>query len=193
MKKTLENLFLDELADIYDAENRLTRALPKMARAASNSDLREAFETHLAETEQQVKKLQRVFKSFGRSPRGKRCQAMMGLLKEGTEFASENKGSPTIDAALISAAQKVEHYEIASYGCLREWAQQLGNTTAAQLLESILNEEKAADQKLTKQACENSNEEAQLLGKTEVRTRAARQSRPNGRRNAYAGTMMPVY
>jgi ferritin-like metal-binding protein YciE len=158
--KTLENLFLEELADIYDAENRLTRALPKVARAATHHELKQAFQTHLSETEQQVKRLQRVFKAFDKPPRGKKCKAMVGLLKEADEIASENKGSPTINAALISAAQKVEHYEIASYGCLREWAEQLGNQTAADILQEILEEEKTADRTLTEQARARCNESA---------------------------------
>jgi len=111
--KTLEDLFLAELADMYDAENRLARALPKLAKAASHKELREAIESHLEETEQQTKKLQRVFKAFGQPPRSKKCDAIVGLLKEAEKIASENQGSPTINAALISAVQKLEHYEIA--------------------------------------------------------------------------------
>jgi ferritin-like metal-binding protein YciE len=185
--KTLENLFLDELADMYDAENRLTRALPKMVKAATHEELREAIQGHLSETKQQVKKLQRVFKAFGKTARGKKCEAIIGLLKEGDEIASENKGSPTINAALISAAQKVEHYEIASYGCLREWAEQLGNQTAAEVLQEILEEEKAADQALTGCARERCNESAQGSDMDEAKPRFGRFSRPRGIRPVRAG------
>jgi ferritin-like metal-binding protein YciE len=159
--KTLENLLLDELAEMYDAESRLARALPKMAKAATQEELREAIESHLEETEQHAKKLQRVFKAFGREPRGKKCDAVIGLLKEADRIASENKGFPTINAALIAAAQKVEHYEIASYGCLLEWAEELGNQAAADILQGILDEEKAADLALTGQARERCNDSAQ--------------------------------
>ncbi|MEY2409899.1 MAG: hypothetical protein QOF48_2569 [Verrucomicrobiota bacterium] len=159
--KTLQDLFLDELADMYDAENRLTKALPKMAKAASHEELREAFNSHLEETEGHVAKLEQVFEAFGKSAKSKKCEAIVGLLEEGDEIASDNKGEPTINAALISAAQKVEHYEIASYGCLREWAEQLGNEKASQLLEEILEEEKAADSKLTDLARQCCNESAE--------------------------------
>lgn len=160
--KTLENLFLDQLADLYDAENRLTKALPKMANAADNDDLRDAFEHHLMETEHHLERLEQVFASFNRSPKAKKCAAIVGLLKEGDELAADHKDEPTLDAALISAAQKVEHYEIASYGCLREWAGILGNGAAAQLLSDNLAEEKNADETLTRLARKDSNENAQL-------------------------------
>src|SRR6185295_13946502 len=131
--KTLQDLFLDELADMFDAENRLTKALPKLAKAATHDELREAFESHLEETEGHVRKVEQVFEAFGKTAKSKKCEAMTGLVEEGDDIASENKGEPTINAALISAAQKVEHYEMASYGCLREWADQLGNDSASRL------------------------------------------------------------
>ena len=159
--KTLQDLFLDELADIYDAENRLARALPKMAKAATHEELRGAFESHLEETKEQAEKVERVFECFGERAKAMKCEAIVGLLKEADEIAADNKGEPTINAALISAAQKVEHYEIASYGCLREWAEQLGNNKAAQILEEILDEEKAADVKLTELARECCNDAAE--------------------------------
>jgi ferritin-like metal-binding protein YciE len=162
--KTLATLFLDELADIYDAENRLVRALPKMAKAARHEELSAAFETHLEETEGHVKKLQDVFKTFGKPAKAKKCEAIAGLLEEGDQLASENKGSPTIDAALISAGQKVEHYEIASYGCLREWAGQLGNEEAGEILQEILDEEKTADETLIRLAREGCNQQAEGTG-----------------------------
>jgi len=159
--KTLKDLFLDELADMFDAEHRLTKALPKMAKAATHDELREAFEGHLEETEGHVRKVEQVFECFGKSAKSKKCEAIVGLLEEGYEIASDNKGEPTINAALISAAQKVEHYEIASYGCLREWSEQLGNEKATQLLQEILDEEKGADSKLTDLARQCCNQSAQ--------------------------------
>ena len=158
--KTLEDLFLDSLADMYYAENQLTKALPKMAKAATDEDLRVAFETHLTETEGHVEKLEAVFETFGKTPKTKKCPAILGIIKEADEIASENKKSPTINAALIFAGQKAEHYEIASYGGLRDWAKLLGNEDAANLLDEILDEEKAADAKLSALAEENCNEAA---------------------------------
>ena len=151
---------MDELADMYDAEKRIVKALPKLAKAATSEDLKAAIQAHLKETEGHVTKLEQVFKSFNEKAKGKTCEATVGLLKEGDEIAADFKGSPAINAALISAAQKVEHYEIASYGCLHEWAGLLGNAEAAELLEEILNEEKSADEGLTKLARASSNEEA---------------------------------
>jgi ferritin-like metal-binding protein YciE len=158
--KTLEDLFLDSLADMYYAENQLTKALPKMAKAATHNDLRAAFETHLTETEGHVQKLEAVFETFGKSPKTKKCPAILGIIKEADEIASENKKSPTINAALIFAGQKAEHYEIASYGGLRDWAKLLGNEDAANLLDEILDEEKAADAKLSALAEDTCNEAA---------------------------------
>jgi ferritin-like metal-binding protein YciE len=157
--KTLKVLFLDELADMYDAERRVVKALPKMANTATCDKLKEAILTHLKETEGHVTKLEQTFESFGEKAKGKTCEATVGLLKEGDEIASDFKGSPSINAALISAAQKVEHYEVASYGCLKEWAGLLGNQKAVGLLNEILEEEKAANEKLT-ELSKASNEEA---------------------------------
>jgi ferritin-like metal-binding protein YciE len=158
--KTLKELFLDELADMYDAERRIVKALPKIVKAATCPKLKAAIQAHLIETEGHVTKIEQVFQSFNEKPRGKTCQATVGILKEGDEIASENKGEPTINAALISAAQKVEHYEMASYGCLHAWAGLLENKAAAGLLEKILEEEKAANATLTKLALATSNKEA---------------------------------
>ena len=158
--KTLKDLFLAELADMYDAEHRIIKALPKLAKAATCEKLKAAFLAHLGETEGQVTKLEKVFQAFGQKAKGKTCEATVGLLKEGDEIAADNKGEPTINAALISAGQKVEHYEIASYGCLHEWAGLLGNSEAAHLIEEILDEEKAANKKLMELARASSNEEA---------------------------------
>src|SRR5450755_1193172 len=158
--KTLKDLFLDEVADMYDAEHRIVKALPKMAKAATCPDLRAAILSHLRETEGHVKKLEQVFQSFDEKAKGQTCKATVGLLEEGDEIAADFKGSPAINAALISAAQKVEHHEMASYGCLHEWAGLLANEKAAGLLQEILDEEKGANEKLTELARASSNDEA---------------------------------
>jgi ferritin-like metal-binding protein YciE len=158
--KTLKDLFLDELADMYDAEKRIVKALPKVAKAATCDELKGAIQAHLKETEGHVKKLEQVFQAFDEKTTGKTCEATVGLLEESDEIAADFKGSPAINAALISAAQKVEHYEMASYGCLHEWAGLLGNQEAAGLLQEILEEEKAANESLTNLARTSINEEA---------------------------------
>lgn len=161
MSKSLQDLFLGELQDIYDAEHRITKALPKMVKAATSPDLQTALTKHLRETEGQIATLEQVFKSIGEPVKAKKCEATVGLLKEGDELAKDFKGSPAINAALISAGQKVEHYEIASYGCLIEWAKDLGYDQASGLLTQILDQEKAADAKLTELARAGSNQEAE--------------------------------
>ena len=158
--KTLKDLFLDELADMYDAEQRIARALPKMTKAATCTRLQAALQKHLKETQGQITNLERVFKSIGEKAKGKKCEATVGLLEEGDEIAAEFKGSPAINAALIAAGQKVEHYEIASYGCLHEWAGLLGHEEAADLLKENLDQEKGADEALTELARSGNNEEA---------------------------------
>ena len=158
--KTLKDLFLNQLADMYDAERRIVKALPKMAEAATCDKLTKAFEFHLKETEGHVTKLEQVFQLFDVKAKGQTCKATVGLLDEGDELATDFKGSPTINAALISAAQKVEHHEMAAYGCLHEWAGLLGNKEAAGLLQEILDQEKAANESLTALAEASSNEEA---------------------------------
>jgi ferritin-like metal-binding protein YciE len=158
--KTLKDLFLEELMDMYDAEHRIVKALPKLAKAATCEKLKEAFLSHLEESKGHVTKLEQVFQTFEEKAISKTCEATVGLLKEGDEIAGDNKGEPTINAALISAAQKVEHYEIASYGCLHEWARLLGNKEAAGLIGEILGEEKAANKKLMELARTGSNKEA---------------------------------
>jgi ferritin-like metal-binding protein YciE len=157
---TLTDLFLDSLADMYYAETQLVKALPKMAKAATHDDLREAIELHLTETEGHVQKLEEVFEQFGEKPRTKKCPAIVGIIKEAEEIVSENRKSPTINAAIIYAAQKAEHYEIASYGTLREWARHLQKEEAAELIDDILDQEKAADEKLTELAEGHCNESA---------------------------------
>ena len=158
--KTLKDLFLDELMDMYDAEQRIARALPKMARAATCARLQAALQKHLKETQGQITNLERVFKSVGEKAKAKKCEATVGLLEEGDEIAKEFKGSPAINAALIAAGQKVEHYEIASYGCLHEWAGLLGHEEAAGLLKENLDQEMAADGALTEIARSEDNEKA---------------------------------
>ena len=158
--KTLKDLFLNQLADMYDAERRIVKALPKMAAAATCDKLRKAFEFHLKETQGHVTKIEQVFQLFDVKAKGQTCKATVGLLEEGDEIATDFKGSPTINAGLISAAQKVEHHEMAAYGCLHEWATLLGNKEAAGLLQEILDQEKAANESLTALARASSNGEA---------------------------------
>lgn len=164
--KTLQELFLSELADMYDAEKRIAAALPKLAKAAAAPELKTAFESHLSQTEEHIEKVERVFECFDEDPFEETCEATEGLLKEADELAAEYKGSPALDAALICAAQKVEHYEIATYGCLLTWAGLLENAEASAILEDILEEEKAADELLSGIATGGSNDEA-LEGGTE--------------------------
>ena len=147
--KNLQDLFLEGLRDMYYAEQQLVKALPKLAKVATHEDLRQAIEGHLHETEGHVNIVERIFAAFGEEPKTRKCTAILGIIKEAEEIISENKKSPTINAAIIFAAQKSEHYEIASYGTLREWANQLGNREAANLIDDILDEEKAANSKLT--------------------------------------------
>ncbi len=158
--KTLQDLFFNELSDIYDAERRIAKALPKMAKAATSPALKKAFEDHLKQTVEHAKKVEEVFACFDRKPKGKTCEATVGLLKEGAEMADTFEGSPAINAALIATAQKVEHYEMATYGCLQEWANLLGNKKAAALLQEILNDEGATNKELTALARASSNEDA---------------------------------
>jgi ferritin-like metal-binding protein YciE len=145
---TLKNLFLDELADMYDSEHRILKALPKMIKAATCGQLQNALQHHFEETGGHVTKIERVFAVFDEKPWAKKCPAIAGILEEGEKIVSENKKSTSINAAIISAAQKVEHYEIASYGTLHAWAQLLENEDAARLIQEILDQEKAADRTL---------------------------------------------
>jgi ferritin-like metal-binding protein YciE len=150
--KMLQDLFLDTLKDIYFAEKKILTALPKMAKAAQSADLQAAFEKHEGETEQQVSRLEQVFKSIGETPKGKTCDAIMGILDEGKEIMDEYKGMPALDAGLLAAAQAVEHYEISRYGTLKCWASELGYKDAVKLLDATLNEEKKTDAALTQLA-----------------------------------------
>lgn len=150
--KTLHDLFIHETKDLYSAENQLTKALPKMAKAASDPDLKAGFKRHLEETREHLKRLERIAEILEFSPKGKKCLAMEGLVAEGEETISEDAAPSVKDAALISAAQKVEHYEIAGYGTLRAFAELLGYDEVRELVEETLEEEKATDEKLTELA-----------------------------------------
>lgn len=161
---SLEKLFLEELKDVYNAEKQILRALPKMAKAAESPQLQQAFTKHLKETEGQVQRLERVFRELGQSVRGKTCKGMQGLLEEGKEVMEEDGEGAVIDAALIASAQRVEHYEIAAYGCLRTYAQLLGYSQAQQLLQQTLDEEEAADEKLTQLGEAGINQAAAAAG-----------------------------
>jgi ferritin-like metal-binding protein YciE len=150
--KTLEDLFLETLKDIYYAERKILVALPKMAKAANSDQLRAAFEKHAGETEGQVQRLQQVFKMMKQPPKGKTCPAILGLVEEGEEVMEDFEDSPALDAGLLSGAQAVEHYEISRYGTLIAWAEQLGMNQAVQLLQQTLEEEKKTDAALNKLA-----------------------------------------
>jgi ferritin-like metal-binding protein YciE len=165
---SLQSLFLEELKDIYNAEKQLVQALPRMAKAAGNPELQQAFTNHLRETQGQVQRLERIFKDLGLAARGKRCVGMEGLIEEGKEKMQEKGEESVIDAALIASAQKVEHYEIAAYGCLRTYAQILGHESAAKLLAETLAEEEAADEKLNQIAESRVNAEAAAAGGEEA-------------------------
>jgi ferritin-like metal-binding protein YciE len=160
-EKTLNNLFEGTLKDIYYAERKILTALPKMAKAATSPELRAAFEKHRSETETQVERLEEVFGVIGQKPKGRTCPAINGILEEGTEVMKEFSGSPAIDAALISAAQAVEHYEITRYGTLKRWAQNLGLDEAVDLLDETLQEESQTDEDLTALADNDANSMAQ--------------------------------
>ena len=146
---TLHDAFIEELRDTYDAEKQLTKALPKLAKAATNAKLRAAFETHLQETQGQIARLDQVFESLDEKVRGKHCDGIAGIIKEGEAILEEEFDDTTMDACLIAAGQRAEHYEMAAYGTLVAWAQAMGHTTAARLLQQNLDEEKAADKKLS--------------------------------------------
>ncbi len=150
--KTLDDLFLDTLKDIYYAEKQIVKALPKMAKAAQSPKLKSGFEQHLEESEGHVERLEKVFEMLGKPARGKTCDAILGILEEGKTIMDEFKGSQAIDAGLVSAAQAVEHYEIARYGTLKTWAEQMGMSEAARVFDATLSEEIATDEKLTQVA-----------------------------------------
>lgn len=158
--KTLDDLFLDTLKDIYYAERKILKSLPKMERAAQSKDLKAAFAKHKQETEVQIERLQEIFEILGKPARGKTCDAIEGIVAEADEIIEEFKGSPAIDAGLISSAQAVEHYEITRYGTLKRWAGELGMKTAVKLLDATLMEEGQTDADLTSLADAGANSEA---------------------------------
>ena len=149
---TLKTLYVNELRDLYNAENQLVKALPKMAKAASSEELKEAFEKHLEQTKTHVERLEEVFEDLDEKPTGKTCRAMKGLIEEGSEILKEDGEESVLDAGIIVAAQKVEHYEIASYGSVRTFAELLGKDKSAQLLQTTLDEESEANEKLNELA-----------------------------------------
>lgn len=159
-EKNLQDLFHDTLRDIYFAEKKILKALPKMRRAATDEKLQDAFEKHREQTEEHVARLEQVFEIIEKSARGKTCEAIKGIIDEGEEIIAEFKGTPALDAGLISSAQAVEHYEITRYGTLARWAKELGLKDAAQLLEQTLQEESQTDKDLTKLAEATVNEAA---------------------------------
>lgn len=159
--KELKDLFLDTLKDVYFAEKKILSALPKMAKAAQSDKLRAAFEKHEGETDGQVQRLDQVFASIGESPKGKTCDAIMGLLDEGKEIMDDYKGMPALDAGLLAAAQAVEHYEISRYGTLKCWAKELGYSDAVALLDATLKEEKNTDSTLNQIAVSDVNAHAE--------------------------------
>ena len=148
----LKHLYIEELKDLYSAETQMVKALPKMAGAASSEDLRAGFEEHLGQTKEHVVRLEKILKALGESPKGKKCKGMEGLIKEGSEMIEEDPAPEELDAGLISAAQRVEHYEIAGYGCVSTYAKLLGEDQAISLLRLTLKEEKETDAKLTELA-----------------------------------------
>jgi ferritin-like metal-binding protein YciE len=158
--KSLHDAFIDELRDIYDGEKQIVKALPKMVKAAGSGDLREAFESHLEETRGQVGRLEQVFASLDEKVRGKHCDGVAGIIEEGKSIIEEDFEDTTMDACLIAAAQRVEHYEMAAYGTLVAWAEAMGHSEAAGLLQQTLDEEKAADQKLSALAERGINQDA---------------------------------
>jgi len=158
--QTLHEAFLDELKDSYDAEKQLTKALPKLAKASNSPELRQAFQDHLEETKGHVEKLEQVFQSLDEKPKGVHCDGIAGIIDEGAKVMDEDFEGATMDACLIAAGQRAEHYEIAAYGTLVAWAKTMGHDNAAELLQEILDEEKAADEKLNAIAESGVNEQA---------------------------------
>ena len=174
-ENTLKELYIDELRDIYNAENQLTKALPKTAKAATSDELRAGFEEHFEQTKGHVERLEQIFQELGEKPTGKKCKGMEGLVEEGDEMIKEAElEGEALDAGLISAAQRVEHYEIAAYGCVRTYANLLGESDAAKLLEQTLKEEKETDQKLTKLAEKINVEAEEESGKAKNKGKSAR-------------------
>ena len=184
----LHDLLVDELKDLYHAEKQLTKALPKMARAATHDGLRDAFESHLEETREHVTRLEDVFGALDMSPKSKPCHGIAGILEEGAELMEEDAEPPAMDAALIAAAQRAEHYEIGAYGTCVAWARLLGHDEVVSLLEQTLEEEKAADQKLTALAEGEINEAAAAQPEESEDEKEEPAPRSAGRRHASVKT-----
>jgi ferritin-like metal-binding protein YciE len=182
MAEGLKELYIDELKDIYNAENQLVKALPKMAKAASSNELRKGFEEHLEQTKGHVQRLEKIFQKLGEIPKGKKCKGMEGLVEEGSDVIEEDFEGAVKDAALIGAAQRVEHYEIAAYGTVCAFAERLGESEHAELLSETLEEEKQTDEKLTKLA-EQINSEASS-GVEEIRDNSMSKDKKKSRRAA---------
>lgn len=184
-EKTLEDLFLDTLKDIYYAEKRILKALPKMAKGAESPKLKKGFEKHLAQTEGQVERLEQVFEIFGQPARGKKCEAIEGIIAEGETIMKEFKGTAALDAGLISSAQAVEHYEITRYGTLRRWAEMLGKRNAASLLDRSLKEESQTDE-LLNMIAEQANTKARKPSGGKAKRASTSRSRSRGKASAGA-------
>src|SRR6202040_1710246 len=182
MAERLRQLYIDELKDLYSAENQLVKALPKMAKAASSQELRQGFEKHLEQTKGHVQRLEKIFQALGESPKGKTCKGMQGLIEESSEATEEDYNGSVMDAALIGAAQRVEHYEIAGYGTVRSMAETLEESNHVALLEKTLEEEKETDEKLTELA-EQINTQANESG-NEQRDEASSRDKKKSRRVA---------
>jgi ferritin-like metal-binding protein YciE len=161
--ESLKDLYLEQLKDLYSAENQIIEALPRMAEAAGSADLRKAFNDHLRQTGEHVRRLERIFQDLQESPKGETCEGMKGLLKEGAHMTKMNGDPAVIDAGLIAAAQRVEHYEMAGYGTVRTYAEMLGKSEHASLLERTLQEEEQTDERLTELAESHINQEAQVV------------------------------
>jgi ferritin-like metal-binding protein YciE len=179
--ETLQELYLEQLRDIYDAENQLVKALPKMAKTATNDELKAAFEQHLDQTQEHVARLDRIFEELGEKPKGQKCEAMKGLVEEGKQMMEEDADEDVMDAGLICAAQKIEHYEIATYGCLRTYAEMLGYDDQADLLQETLDEEKDTDDNLTELAVSVINVDAEA-GEEEEDEEEEEEEQPANRR-----------
>ena len=193
--KNLEDLFVDGLKDIYDAEKRITKALPKMKRAASSEELKAAFDEHLQQTEGQIGRIEQIFEELGKPARAKVCDAMVGLLREGDKHMEEVEEGPAGDASLIASAQKVEHYEIATYGTLRDWAEKLGHDSIVKLLQQTLEEETETDERLTEIAQsinvdaedeEGEEEEGEMTASSSRRSTSPRTAAASGSRSKKA-------
>jgi ferritin-like metal-binding protein YciE len=183
-KDSLRRLYVEELRDLYNAETQMVKALPKMAKASSSTELRQAFEEHLRQTAEQVSRLEQIFELLEEKPSGKKCLGMDGLVKEGAQTMKEDYDGAVMDAAIIGAAQRVEHYEIAGYGTVREFARLLGENEHVSLIEQTLEEEKQTDEKLTQLAEQINREAEEEVDQEQAEDREARPAHGRGRRAA---------